>query len=271
MTEVDSSQPDLADISAQFCSVNAKLDQLLSLKEKVDTLLQLPAKVDDLLTLKTTLDEMKVSVSELKNAVEFNSAQYDELLSKTSTNEKEIKALKSEVSQLRTTVTENATRVVQLQLEVNEAEQYNRLPNLEIHGMAMTPNEDLKSKVADLALKLAIASFQPSDILAVHRLPSKKDKTPPVLIRFTSAAVRETWTNARGKMRVLIQNNTLPKLYFNENLTQMNRSLFWKARARGKEMNFKFVWVRNGRIFAKRQEEATPVRIICERDLEMIN
>lgn len=56
MTEGDFSQLDFADVTAQFCSVNEKLDQLLSLKDKVDTLLQLPAKVDDLLTLKSTYD-----------------------------------------------------------------------------------------------------------------------------------------------------------------------------------------------------------------------
>lgn len=82
-------------------------------------------------------------MSELKDAVELKSAQSDKLLSETSTNEKEIKGLKSEVSQLKTTVAEHATHIIQVQIELNEAEQYHRLPNLEINGMAVTANEDL--------------------------------------------------------------------------------------------------------------------------------
>lgn len=104
-------------------------------------------------------------------------------------------------------------------------ERYNRLPNPEIHGMAVTPNKDLKKNIAGLAQKLAIVSFQSSDILAAHRLPSKKEKAPLVLIRLTSAEIRETWMNARGKLRVLTQNNSLPQLYVNEKLSQYNRSL----------------------------------------------
>lgn len=136
--------------------------------------------------------------------------------------------------------------------------------------MAVTPNQDFKKNVADIAHKLAIGSFKPSDILAVHRIPSKKDKTLLVLIVFSSAAVLETWINVRGKLGVLTQNNNLAQFYINESLSQINRNLFWKARTGGTERNFNFVWVRNGQIFAKRQEESTPVRITCKLGLEII-
>ncbi|CAN7999519.1 unnamed protein product [Ixodes pacificus] len=266
-----SSQLDIANLSAQFAEVNEKLDQLLSLKDKVDSLLGLPAQVNDLLTLKTTFEEMKATVNELKTSVEFNSGQYDQLLVEMTTSKKEINDLKAEMTQLKNVVSENAACISHLQVELNDAEQYNRLPNLEIHGMPVSTNEDLKKSVFDLADKLSIPSFQPSDVVAVHRLPSKKDKIPPILVRFSSSAAREIWMKARSGLRELAQARTLPQLYFNENLTQINRNLFWKARTRGKEKRFKYVWVRNGKIFAKRQDEATPVRISCEHDLELIN
>lgn len=77
---------------------------------------------------------MNVSVSELKNTVEFNSPQYDELLSKTLPMKKKSKTWgrRSEVSQLKAIVMKNATRIIQLQTELNEAGQYNHLPNLKI-------------------------------------------------------------------------------------------------------------------------------------------
>ncbi|CAN7950357.1 unnamed protein product [Ixodes hexagonus] len=271
VSDVDSSQPDFANFSPLFANMNAKLDQLLPLKEKVDSLLPLTGKVDGLLVMKSAIDELKATVNELKESVDFNSAQYDTLLQKTTTNETEVRELRKEVSQLRATVSENATRIIQLQTELNETEQYSRLSNLEIHGMPVTPNENLMSNVADLANHLELSSFQPSQIISLHRLHGQRDKTPPVLIRFVSAAVRGTWLNARGKLRTLVLNKSVPQMYFNENLTQFNRNLFWQARTRGKEKGFKYIWVRNGKIFAKRTEESSPVRISCEIDLEMIN
>ncbi|CAN7940022.1 unnamed protein product [Ixodes pacificus] len=213
---------------------------------------------------------MKATVNELKTSVEFNSGQYDQLLVEM-TSKKEINDLKAEMTQLKNVVSENAACISHLQVELNDAGQYNRLPNLEIHGMPVSANEDLKKSVFDLADKLSIPYFQPSDVVAVHRFPSKKDKIPPILVRFSSSAAREIWMKARSGLRELAQARTLPQLYFNENLTQINRNLFWKARTRGKEKRFKYVWVRNGKIFAKRQDEATPVRISCEHDLELIN
>ncbi|KAM7296707.1 uncharacterized protein ISCGN_021864 [Ixodes scapularis] len=271
MSSADYKQQEDASFSADFSAVNEKLDQLLSLRDKVDSLLPLPAKVDDLLTLKTTFAELKVTVEELKSSVEFTSRQYDELLAELTTNKRETKDLRTEVTELKNTISEHAAHIGRLQLDLNEAEQYNRLPNLEVHGIPESVGEDLQQYVCDLAAKLEIASFQTLHVLAVHRLPGKKDKIAPVSVRFSSAAVRETWMRARGRLRALAQSKDLPELYFNENLTQINRNLFWKARTRGKEKNFKFVWVRNGKIFAKRQEQAPSVRIGCEFDLGLIN
>ncbi|KAG0424917.1 hypothetical protein HPB47_027885 [Ixodes persulcatus] len=127
---------DIANLSAQFAEVNEKLDQLLSLKDKVDSLLGLPAQVNDLLTLKTTFEEMKATVNELKTSVEFNSGQYDQLLVEMTTSKKEIKDLKAEMTQLKNVVSQNAACISHLQLKLNDAEQYNRLPNLEIQWHA---------------------------------------------------------------------------------------------------------------------------------------
>ncbi|KAG0427704.1 hypothetical protein HPB47_025256, partial [Ixodes persulcatus] len=76
--------------------MNAKLDQLLPLKEKVESLLLLTGKVDGLLVMKSTIDELRVTVNELKESVEFNLAQYDTLLKKTTTNETGVKELRVE-------------------------------------------------------------------------------------------------------------------------------------------------------------------------------
>ncbi|XP_040070848.1 uncharacterized protein LOC120843521 [Ixodes scapularis] len=251
--------------------MNAKLDQLLPLKEEMESLLPLTGKVDGLLVMKSTIGELRVTVNELKESVEFNSAQYETLLKKTTTNETGVKELRVEVSLLRTTISENADSILQLQAELNETEQHSRLPNLEIHGMPVTPNENLIQNVADLAKQLELSSFHTSQIITLHRLHGQEGKTPPVLIKFVSGEVRGSWLNARGKLRTLVLNKSAPQIYFNENLTKFNCNLFWLARTGGKVNHFKYVWVRNGKVFAKRADGATSVRIRYEQDLEKIN
>jgi len=46
------------------------------------------------------------------------------------------------------------------------------------------------------------------------------------------------------------------KIFINERLTKEKRSLFGKARAYGKEKNFKFVLVNNGDILMRKDENS---------------
>lgn len=72
---------------------------------------------------------------------------------------------------------------------------------------------------------------------------------------------------SRGKLKVMPAYS--PRLYFNENLTRTSRKPFRKTRARGKEMQYKFVWAKNARIFAKMSVGSPVVRISCvEQDIE---
>lgn len=183
-------------------------------------------------------------------------------------NEKVVQALQTQMHSLKTTVDEQTTQIQQLQAGLNDSEQYSRRSNMEVHGLPSSPLENLSSWVGDLAHKLAIPDFHPSSVVAVHRLPTRGNKAPPVLIRFASVRVRDAWMAAKGRLRSLIAEKSVPQLFFNENLTRANSELFWKARTRAKERHFRFVWLKNGRIFAKREEGAPIVRIAQPNDLE---
>ncbi|CAN7946868.1 unnamed protein product [Ixodes hexagonus] len=154
--------------------------------------------------------------------------------------------------------------------EINNGEQYSRLHNLEIHGLPMLPDENLTQRISDLATKLELANFDAKDILAVHRLPAKPGFIPIVLIKFSTKQVKDCWLSARGKLRQLIQAGTVPKLFFNDNLTKQNRELFWMVSERAEEKQYKFTWVKNGKIFAKKNEGSSLLRIYRVADLNTI-
>lgn len=59
---------------------------------------------------------------------------------------------------------------------------------------------------------------------------------------------------ARKKLSELAEEDSFPRLYINENLTRANKELHRLARLKDKEKCFKFVWTRNGRVLAKKEE-----------------
>lgn len=264
------SQTKSASFLAQLAEVNKKMDLLLSLKRSVDSLVQLPAKVDELLSLKSAVHTMERSIDDVVKSMDFFSKQYDSLLKHVSANDAVIKELKSEVGSLKSSLSVQSDEIQRLRSELNNSEQYSRRSNLEIHGLPCNPNEDLPSMLADIAEKAGISEFRSSEVDAVHRLPPSRGAIPVVLVRFRAAITRDRWLSRRASLGPLARERKLPRLFFNENLTPTNRELFWKARSKGKEKQYRFVWVKNANIYAKKTEGAPLVRVNCISDLELI-
>lgn len=258
------------DVAGQLSSIRMALDQLLSLKTSVESLLPLPAKVDELLHLKPVVEELYTTVGTLQTTVSSFSSKYDHILNLAKANEDSVKSLHLEVSTVQAALKEQARDISRLKEELNDSQQYSRRPNMELHGLPVVPGENLMNVMKDLYGKINIASFNESDVVAIHRLPRKHGTVPPVLIRFASISVKDCWMAARGKLQRLCQTDNDPRLYFNDNLTHANRELFWLARTRGRESGFRFVWLKNGKIFARKAEGTPPLRITSIGDLEKL-
>lgn len=266
-------QDDPNSFSVQLATVNEKLDRLLCLKESVDTLLTLPAKVDALLALKPTVDWLRTTVQDVEDSVKFLSAQYDSVIAEAKAQKEVTKGMGEEIGALQVTVSEQANTILRLQAELNDRDQQHRLPNMEIQGVPLTPKENLGKVLCDLASKIGLPQFRTSDVLSIQRLPNKKDKpdgVPLLLVSFASVFLKEQWMGCRGRLRDLNRDGALPKLFFNDNLTRANRELFWKARSRGKEMQYRYIWTKNAQIYARKAEGSPLLRINSVADIAKI-
>ena len=58
------------------------------------------------------------------------------------------------------------------------------------------------------------------------------------------------------------------RIFINENLTNYQRELFWKANKMKKDNMITSTWTMDGKIFVKTSPSGTPVRIYCEEDLD---
>lgn len=251
--------------SPQLTVVNSKLDTLTT---TIDALVKT---VQDLVTFKTTVQEVAANVQELKSSVGLLSSKYDSVFSTVTANQTELATLRSEVETLTSTVISQNEQIGKLTKEMNDLEQYNRRCNFEIHGLPVTVDENLPAFLDDLALKLKLENVREDDISVVHRLPAKIGTIPAILVQTQRVAVKQKWLGARKGLGALAQNDHFPRLYFNENLTRANRELYRLARLKAKDVDYKFVWTRNGKILCKKSEGGSLIRIDSSTDLDKIN
>ncbi|KAH9361631.1 hypothetical protein HPB48_005216 [Haemaphysalis longicornis] len=219
-SKAPSSQPDGVPEVERPDSESAVLSELRSIRKNLEMLPALHEKVDSLLLLKGEFAGLSAQVHDLEGSVSFMSSQCDTVLAQSKGCHEQVSRCTKEVDDLKTAVHEQAAQIERLHDQLNDSEQYSRRENLEIHGMPVEQEEDLQQKLSHLADKLNLSDFSASGVLSVHRLPSKRDATPTILVRFASVGCTEMWLEHDGKLRLLHQSGALPKLFFNENLDQ---------------------------------------------------
>lgn len=146
---------------------------------------------------------------------------------------------------------------------MENAEQYSRRKNIEIQGIAQQDREDLPAIVKNLAAKLCISVPQPDKIESMHRLKAREGKIAPIIVRFKDRSERDCWVSKRMALKS-------ERVFINENLTKLQRWLFWNAKECARESGFQYVWIKNGKIWVRKRQGANAVRIENDSDLDKI-
>lgn len=104
-------------------------------------------------------------------------------------------------------------------------------------------------KVNSVAEKLDVPDVTMNEVAAVHRLPSRPDKIPGIIVRFFHQETKDQWLNKRSTLRKMKSN-----VYIQENLTKSDRALLWEAREWAKRTNYQYVWYRNGNVLVRKRD-----------------
>lgn len=163
----------------------------------------------------------------------------------------------------------NEKQMQDMDKRINNLEQQLLNKNIEIKNVPdekMLPNDIVKTIASSLEVKI-----DDTDISNSYH-PKKSQK---VIVEFTSINKKKEFMGKIKRHRVessIITGDTNNKsfVYINEQLTANKRHLLWLVKTRAKESNWKFVWVKNGNIFAKRNEISNPIIINNTVDIEMI-
>ena len=141
---------------------------------------------------------------------------------------------------------------------------------MEIRGIPQKPDESTNTIVKDVGKAIGV-KITDIDISVSHRLPpsksykSQKPGPPPIIVKFVRRDTKDAFFHARMKLKE-ITTKTLgfpseKRMYISESLSPTNRELFNEAYKLKKDLDYKFLWTLNGRVFLRATETSSVIPI----------
>lgn len=250
-----SNKPKDVEIVKPETSINEHHPEIITLIEKQNNELKkfVSEKLDD---FKDTLDFNNTVIQDLKRAVTKLEDANKNLQSENKRITEENVLIKKEIKDLK--------------LSVIELKQYSRRANLEISDIPESENEDIEQILSKIG-ELANCDLINNKVIA-HRVPSfNKERPKPIIVQFKSKPVKDQ-IQKKLKERKITTSEISPRftdmpIYFNEHLTPELKKIFYLSRNFKKVNNFKFCWVRDGKIYLRKHETSKIYRIQAEEDL----
>lgn len=224
--------------------------------------------------INNTLMQLKTEVTDLQNNVMFMSEKYDSIIKRMSSVEEKTKAVS--VLELEVKNLESQLKVAKVSIE--RQEQWSRRSNIEIIGLPEIKGENLINTLSKLAT-YAKCPFNPqSDIDFVTRVAHmNKDlkKPKPVVVRFLSRYKKDEFLSRLREIKDLKAcdigySDNMYRIYFNEHLTSDSKILLNKVKKVAEEKQYKYVWVKNCSILARRNDTSPAIHISKEEDLKKL-
>lgn len=110
---------------------------------------------------------------------------------------------------------------------------------------------------------------------ACHRLGKREDGSAPgIIVKFVRRMDKEEMMRKRRVKRTLSTRHLGRAddrpIYINESLTPARRRLLSLARTAQKEKHYKFLWIRNGKIFLRKDENSGVCVVSSDEDISKL-
>jgi glutaredoxin 2 len=224
---------------------------------------------DNVKSILLKMNKKLQGLDEIKETCNFLSAKYDEFIKQQKDQAQLIKDLTKKVEHLNGELIARDKVISDLTDRISELEQSQYSQNLEICGIPVVNNENVYNIVKNVADACHITM---DGVQEIYRQKARRqNQIPSILVKFATTGRREIWLKRKEGRRLTVddalENGSEAKVYINEQLTRVNRRLLWLSRQRGKERNYKYIWCKNGRIYARKDDELAVVVIKNEGDV----
>ncbi|XP_063838184.1 uncharacterized protein LOC135087316 [Ostrinia nubilalis] len=218
--------------------------------------------------LTSTLSKFSEKISNLSTSVEFMSEKFDRITEEFQQQKQEITTLKNENAGLRTEVDnlnsklqliDQLSRASSLELQcVPEKKAENVVQIIKQLGRVVNcPINDHDIHYCSRVAKLNPNSTRPRTIIAKFSSPRMRDSV-------LSAVVRHNRQHSQDKLNTTdfgFDPEKKSPVFVIESLSHENKQLHAAARQRARELKYKFVWIRAGRIFMRKNESSEAIFI----------
>lgn len=218
--------------------------------------------------LMISIRELAKEIKELKTSMNFYSQQYEDQRQRNEECAEEIKQLRK--------VNEETQREIRFLKQQNTIkDQQSRTCNVVNVGI-QNSIEDLNSNGREIKLKTdKIISHLDKDIKTTDyqlQALSKNKANSPILISFAKEQHKNNLMRKRkekGKIKGSdcgLEESGL--IFINDDLSKEVRELFRNARRLRHEGGFKFIWVKSGTVYARKNDGSDIYKIKCANDIE---
>ncbi|CAG4930209.1 unnamed protein product [Colias eurytheme] len=195
---------------------------------------------------------------------------------------KEFKPIKEELSQLKDSMNFINSSYEEFKRDkINQSEQQLRQNNVELQCVPERNNEDLVKIVNNLCTTIQ-SNINEKDILHCTRTAKANrasNRPRSIIIQLSSAKVRDDLLASTSKYNKSNPQNKLNSthlgisgasspVYVSEHLSPANKAIHAATRIKAKDKGYKFVWIRNGRIYLRKNEGS---ELIFVKSLDILN
>ena len=236
------------------------------------------------------LNESIIALSEtvnfLRNEMKDNTAQITHL---STLNEN----LSETINNMSAQIKDNSTKIVQLSVktaqlndktvqlndlcisltaDAERVDQYLRVNNVEIVGLATSTKEiSDEDNALNFFKEVLEVPISPDEIDICHEVPSKRrDRKNVVICKFISRKSKVSVLLAKSKLREYNERNEDSTILLYEHLSPSNRELYIKAAKLKYDLKFKYFWTKNGFPFLRKAEGTTVFKIKSIEDLALV-
>lgn len=218
-------------------------------------------------TLNKELQPINEKIAAMDNSMQFMNSQYEDLL-------KEHASSKETIIELQKENLEMSKNINSLNARVDQLEQQTRSNNVEIQCLPEKKHENLLNIVSEIS-KVTGCVVENRDILhctRVAKLNPNNTRPRSIVVQLASPRLRDEFLasiinfnkkNKDNKLNSVHLGYAEPKtaIFVTEHLSPTYRALHAAARVKARELAYKFVWIRNGRIFMRKVQESEHIMV----------
>lgn len=150
--------------------------------------------------LKASIHDLNKRFDEIEKSQKFLSSQYDTVLSAVQNLKKSNQGMEKRVQQIEQDIDNLNNNGFDIEVKLDELEQYTRRDCLEITGIPIVPNDNPVLLVREMSEVMGV-DLDVNDISIAHRLPPTKKVKDRLIVKFTRREKRDEIYRKRKNLK----------------------------------------------------------------------